>query len=400
MKKFFSIVSALVLALTSSVPAANAQTVIVGQIVENDLVLTKAQSPYLVTGLLQIPAGRTLVVQPGAEVTFASGSGIRAIGDVKIGELGGSERVKITLNTSLHLVGNGNRAPTVTIYRADIYGNNSQLVYGCRKLEIVESYLEKISQIVAEQECPSLSIRDSYLNEVKNVYEGFFDGAPMFFELTNNAIVSMNAICCRISDRTMGSSDKTAIYKVTNNDFRNLENLNIPWGYVNYTFSGNNLLGVKNARIVKYFGLIANSTTEKVSGNYWGPNATDDIIRKTVNVVDGKSDIGISKVLAFEPVAPTSTSLSGFPAGRQAEIDKAAADKAAADKAAADKAAAAAKRYPNCAALQKVYSGGVARSAKWVNQGGKIKLKPTVNSKVYNLNKSLDRDKDGIACER
>jgi hypothetical protein len=57
-------------------------------------------------------------------------------------------------------------------------------------------------------------------------------------------------------------------------------------------------------------------------------------------------------------------------------------------------------KYKNCAALQKVYAGGVALSSKSVNKGGKIKLKPTVNAKVYNLNKSLDRDKDGIACER
>ncbi len=57
-------------------------------------------------------------------------------------------------------------------------------------------------------------------------------------------------------------------------------------------------------------------------------------------------------------------------------------------------------KYKNCAALQKAYAGGVALSSKSVNKGGKIKLKPTVNAKVYNLNKSLDRDKDGLACER
>jgi hypothetical protein len=57
-------------------------------------------------------------------------------------------------------------------------------------------------------------------------------------------------------------------------------------------------------------------------------------------------------------------------------------------------------KYKNCAALQKVYAGGVALSSKSVNKGGKIKQKPTVNAKVYNLNKSLDRDKDGLACER
>lgn len=34
------------------------------------------------------------------------------------------------------------------------------------------------------------------------------------------------------------------------------------------------------------------------------------------------------------------------------------------------------------------------------NKGGKTKYAPTVNAAVYNNNKGLDRDKDGIACER
>ena len=37
-------------------------------------------------------------------------------------------------------------------------------------------------------------------------------------------------------------------------------------------------------------------------------------------------------------------------------------------------------------------------SAKWVNKGGEIKNKPTVNPKVYAENSGKDRDKDGIAC--
>ena len=57
------------------------------------------------------------------------------------------------------------------------------------------------------------------------------------------------------------------------------------------------------------------------------------------------------------------------------------------------------KKFSNCAALNKVYPGGVAKSAKWVNKGGEIKNKPVVNAKVYNENASRDRDKDGIACE-
>ena len=57
------------------------------------------------------------------------------------------------------------------------------------------------------------------------------------------------------------------------------------------------------------------------------------------------------------------------------------------------------KKFANCAALNKVYPGGVAKSAKWVNKGGKINNKPTVNAKVYGENSGKDRDKDGIACE-
>lgn len=57
-------------------------------------------------------------------------------------------------------------------------------------------------------------------------------------------------------------------------------------------------------------------------------------------------------------------------------------------------------KYPNCAALNKVYKGGVANSASWKNLGKKIIQRPVVNSTVFNLNKGLDLDKDGIVCEK
>jgi hypothetical protein len=57
------------------------------------------------------------------------------------------------------------------------------------------------------------------------------------------------------------------------------------------------------------------------------------------------------------------------------------------------------KKFSNCAALNVVHPGGVAKSAKAFNKGGTSKKKPTVNAKVYHENASKDRDKDGIACE-
>ncbi len=61
--------------------------------------------------------------------------------------------------------------------------------------------------------------------------------------------------------------------------------------------------------------------------------------------------------------------------------------------------------FKNCAALNKVYEGGVAKNKKATNRNSKSqpqtsKYTPFVSKKIYNMNKRLDRDKDNIACER
>ena len=61
---------------------------------------------------------------------------------------------------------------------------------------------------------------------------------------------------------------------------------------------------------------------------------------------------------------------------------------------------AAAVKFKNCTQLNKTYAGGVALNASVKNKGGKTKYKPTVAANIYNTHKGLDRDKDGIACER
>lgn len=66
----------------------------------------------------------------------------------------------------------------------------------------------------------------------------------------------------------------------------------------------------------------------------------------------------------------------------------------------ANVAEAKAKTYKNCTELNKKYKGGVAKSSSVTNKGGKTNYKPHVSKDLYNANKSKDRDKDGIACER
>ena len=58
--------------------------------------------------------------------------------------------------------------------------------------------------------------------------------------------------------------------------------------------------------------------------------------------------------------------------------------------------------YKNCTALNKKYSGGVAKSMAAKNKAvaGGVKYAPVVNKALYDANSSKDRDKDGVACEK
>lgn len=57
-------------------------------------------------------------------------------------------------------------------------------------------------------------------------------------------------------------------------------------------------------------------------------------------------------------------------------------------------------KFKNCTELNKKYPGGVAKDAKVKNVGGKTKYKPFVSAEIYKSHTKMDRDKDGIACER
>lgn len=51
-------------------------------------------------------------------------------------------------------------------------------------------------------------------------------------------------------------------------------------------------------------------------------------------------------------------------------------------------------KFKNCAALLKQFPNGIAKNKKAAAASG-----AQVNAKVYAANRSLDRDKDGVACE-
>jgi excalibur calcium-binding domain-containing protein len=69
-------------------------------------------------------------------------------------------------------------------------------------------------------------------------------------------------------------------------------------------------------------------------------------------------------------------------------------------------ASAAVTTYRNCASLNRVYKHGVKKSSSSkdvVRSNGKITKKSSsakTSAALYQANKKLDRDKDGIACEK
>jgi hypothetical protein len=68
---------------------------------------------------------------------------------------------------------------------------------------------------------------------------------------------------------------------------------------------------------------------------------------------------------------------------------------------AAAPADAAMRRFSNCAALNNVYPHGVARAGARDQTKGEPVTNFTVNNALYAAQpKTLDRDKDGIACEK
>lgn len=56
--------------------------------------------------------------------------------------------------------------------------------------------------------------------------------------------------------------------------------------------------------------------------------------------------------------------------------------------------------FRTCSSLNAKYIGGIAKSFGSRNKGAGMTYIPRVNSTLYLLNVKLDRDRDGIACER
>ena len=62
--------------ITSALVANTAAWGFTGGLLNSDLTLTKADSPYLISSTIQIPVGVTLTIEPGVQIINDSGNSL------------------------------------------------------------------------------------------------------------------------------------------------------------------------------------------------------------------------------------------------------------------------------------------------------------------------------------
>jgi hypothetical protein len=302
-----------------SIPA-KAVTTLGAQIVKSDLILTKSQSPYLVTGLLQIPEGVTLKVEAGVKITFKQESGIKNFGNVIIGDSQPQEPVLIEdLRAADWFNGNGGLISgvgrsNISISNSEVISNNQDyLVFGCANLSISNSIVAGFDRIVYQQECQNFSIRNSYILNVKYLYTCAFDGHPNSFILKGNIFEGALSIC-EVQDRTLdtygftNNSGMKTIFEVSGNEFTNLPQINLPIGYDEYSFTGNNLRNVTKVRLFSYTKP-GKPVITNLEGNYWNLATSESSLRSKVKIIDSNTDMTLKEAITFSPMLSTPVQL-------------------------------------------------------------------------------------------
>lgn len=311
-RKLIAICLVVLSSITQISPAA-AETILDDQIVKSDMTLTKDLSPYQVRGVLQIPEGITLKINPGVNITFQKGSGIKNYGKVIIGDSQSSEKVLLVEdrfpnnNSDIESLINGVSRSTVSIVNTELRSKNQDsLVFGCLNLSISNSIIVGFNRIVWQQECQNFSLQNSYVSNLRYLFTCAFDGHPDTFIVKNN-IFEGSLDFCDVPDRTFhtGSffnkpSAKT-IYEVTGNDFEALSQINLPVAYEQYSFTSNNLRKVEKVKLFS-FTIPGKPVITNLAGNYWKSATNESSLKSAVKIIDANTDMTLKDLIVLSPL--------------------------------------------------------------------------------------------------
>lgn len=373
MKKFFATV--LLLSLLGTFPAQASSTLpesFSGGAISGSQVLIDKGSAYTISTPIDIPEAAELRIEPGVVIRTTTSQLFRLQGSLIIR---GSAEKKVRIYPRGGFVapvgGTDGEAKKLEISHAHINGGQPLNMYfpGVREFAMMDSDL-------INQDCsgPQSANWIKIQNRNSIIQRNFFE-----------------ATCGFKLDVIFGALGPRGTFNVLNNHFKGDAKIGgwiQPRGLFkdSVTLLGNSFIGLRTKAV---FGP---STAVFVEDNFWGSQSLDDARR----LVDG------STATTFNPATITLSRLLLAPAAATPAGPHFVEQVAVTPKPATSSAPTAVKviRYANCKAMQAVHSGGVARSSSFTNKGASLKMKPLVNAKLYALNARLDRDKDGIACER
>lgn len=326
MKRSLILIFFVVLSSIPQVGPAAAEIVLNDQIIKSDLTLTKDLSPYQVKGVLQIPEGVTLRIDPGVDITFMAGSAIKNFGNVVIGDNQSSEKVFLTEdrfpnnNRENESLINGVSRSSVSISNTQLVSKNrDSLVFGCLSLSISNSSIIGFNRIVYQQECQNFLLQNSYTSNLRYLYTCAFDGHPDTFIVKDN-IFEGSLDICEVPDRAFHTAsffNKPAaqtIYEVTGNDFEALSQINLPVGYMQYRFTSNNLRNVKLVKLFN-FSIPGKPVITNLAGNYWKSASSEASLKSVVKVIDSNTDMTLKDAITLSPLLSEPVPLNSIALG-------------------------------------------------------------------------------------
>lgn len=381
--------SALVVIILSGIapgPATASQDLantFAGGAVSGDAVLQAKDIPYTITSPIDIPEGASLTINPGVELVAKAASLFRVQGTLVVA---GTSQKPVILKVSENFVQTIATASGENAQRIDI---SFAHITGGRSFDIAaKSFALRDSEIVDQKNCQFGSLNEISISKADTAF------ARNYFK----------SVCGFSFNVSFGVFGPRGTFVVENNLFDG-NSLGSAWVSVTsiwkdtLTLKGNTFATPTSKVVATGFF----KTNVLADGNYWG-NLSINEVRKLVD--SSVADTFNPALVVLNNVLSAPSSLT--PTGQKYNLVVAPTPSPSPTPSATTiptptqtaPALAPVTKFKNCAALNLVYKGGVANSANWVNKGGKIKLKPILNSKVYVLNKALDGDKDGIVCER
>ncbi len=369
MKRFISVLAACALAFLPAAPTF-ADEKYVGGAIPTSGVLTKAGSPYLITQPIIILEGQTLTIEPGVSILANPSpvAGVRYLFDLR-----GSLRSLGTVDQPIRIVGLGNGFDFVDSYNHKGLGKVSVEVahaqiqnlrftfsgYGSYSVEDSELELAGGSRINAMGEYipgTQQKVDLGYVNLKRNVFANseISIQTPNWaqYTITNNYFYSTGS---QITIQVWPTNSPSSVFNMSSNTF----NFKASRGAMFRTFGGT-------------------SSSPNLSGNYWS-TGDESVIQELVS--DGNDTRGNAILNVSSPLTAAASETPKISIRETLEKKSL-------------------KKYKNCAALNKVFPNGITSSRVIPITITALNKLPFAYGPGYTANKSLDRDKDRISCEK